>query len=406
MSKTNKEIVSIITNGLLSQALPIAIIPILARLYSPDDFGSYAIYFSMSAICSMAMTLRYDSAIYNAKSITQTVNLILVNFITIVSVIIILISVYVMFEFDREMTVYTLVYVLVSAAFQALFRVIQATILKKQNYKIYKKSLIVRSIFTSSLQLVFFEVQDGLILGSVAGFIISVLYMCSASCSITLLYKNFSFKKIKLTSVSFKSFPMYSFPAVMINTVVNNALPIIIASIYGVKEAGLYALTQRILGMPTALIGNTLAQYLMSKVSLAIHNKGFGLYKFTMKFIVFLSISAVTLFGLVLILPEFTYLWLFGEEWEGIKSILISIVGFYFMRFIASPVSVVVQVKAKNKIELSWQILYSFSIILVTYISYVMEFSMAHFLMFFSAVSVFLYMLLVIINVRESKKIN
>ena len=213
-------------------------------------------------------------------------------------------------------------------------------------------------------------------------------------------------KNLKLTCIKYKSFPMYSFPAVMINTVVNNALPIIIASIYGVKEAGLYALTQRILGMPTALIGNTLAQYLMSKVSFAIHNKGFGLYEFTMKFIVFLSISAFTLFGLVLILPEFTYLWLFGTEWEGIKSILISIVGFYFIRFIASPVSVVVQVNAKNKIELSWQMLYSFSIAFATYFSYVMEFSMAHFLMLFSAVSVFLYILLVIINVRESKKIN
>lgn len=406
MSKINKEFLSIVFNGFLSQALPIAIIPILTRLYSPDEFGSYAIYFSMSAICSMAMTLRYDNAIYKAQSTTQITNLVLINIVTIVSVVTITISAYIAFDLDADLSFSMLVYVLSSAALQALVRMMQATILKRQNYNTYKKSLIVRSFFTSSIQLALFDFQDGLILGSLGGFLISILFMFINGCKVSLICKNINVKRIKLTVIRFRSFPMYSFPAVMINTIVNNALPIVIASIYGVKEAGLYALTQRILGMPTALIGNTLAQYLMSKVSLSMSDKEFDLYNFTIKFIAFMFISSFILFGFVLILPELTYLWVFGEQWKGIKLVLISIAGFYFIRFVASPVSVIVQVKGKNKIELLWQVVYSISIILVTYLSYSSEWAMIDFLMSFSLVTFFLYILLVIINVRESKKVN
>jgi len=51
------------TGTTIAQAIPIAISPILTRLYTPEDFGIFALYMSISSILSVLATGRYELAI-------------------------------------------------------------------------------------------------------------------------------------------------------------------------------------------------------------------------------------------------------------------------------------------------------------------------------------------------------
>lgn len=58
-----RNVITLMTGTGLAQAIPIAISPILTRLYSPEDFGIFGLYMAIVAIASVLVTGRYELAI-------------------------------------------------------------------------------------------------------------------------------------------------------------------------------------------------------------------------------------------------------------------------------------------------------------------------------------------------------
>ena len=62
-----RNVLTLMTGTTLAQAIPIAISPILTRLYSPEDFGTFGLYMAIVAIASVLVTGRYELAILLPK---------------------------------------------------------------------------------------------------------------------------------------------------------------------------------------------------------------------------------------------------------------------------------------------------------------------------------------------------
>ena len=62
-SEFGKNILTLMTGTTLAQAIPIAISPILTRIYAPEDFGVFALYAAVASVMSIAATGRYELAI-------------------------------------------------------------------------------------------------------------------------------------------------------------------------------------------------------------------------------------------------------------------------------------------------------------------------------------------------------
>ena len=58
-----RNVLTLMTGTTLAQAIPIAISPILTRLYSPEEFGRFALYMAVASIASVLVTGRYELAI-------------------------------------------------------------------------------------------------------------------------------------------------------------------------------------------------------------------------------------------------------------------------------------------------------------------------------------------------------
>jgi len=63
------------TGTTIAQAIPIAISPILARMYTPEDFGVLALFISISGIFGSIATARYELAIMLPKEDDEAVNI-------------------------------------------------------------------------------------------------------------------------------------------------------------------------------------------------------------------------------------------------------------------------------------------------------------------------------------------
>lgn len=68
------DVLTLATGTVLAQALAVLAAPLLTRLYSPGDFGIYALFLSLTGIVSVIACLRYDLAIMLPDKDGEAVN--------------------------------------------------------------------------------------------------------------------------------------------------------------------------------------------------------------------------------------------------------------------------------------------------------------------------------------------
>lgn len=66
-SEFSRNVLTLMTGTTITQAIPIAISPILTRIYTPEDFGIFALYMSVVSIVSVVATGCYELAIMLPK---------------------------------------------------------------------------------------------------------------------------------------------------------------------------------------------------------------------------------------------------------------------------------------------------------------------------------------------------
>ena len=74
-SEFSRNVLTLMTGTTIAQAIPIAISPILTRIYTPEDFGMFALYMSIASILSVVATGWYELAIMLLKKDEDTVNI-------------------------------------------------------------------------------------------------------------------------------------------------------------------------------------------------------------------------------------------------------------------------------------------------------------------------------------------
>ncbi len=78
--------VSILAGGTaFSQALAVLASPVLTRLYSVEDFGYFQMYAAFMLFATLAVTLRYEQAIFLPEKEEFAASLVIVTFCTVMA---------------------------------------------------------------------------------------------------------------------------------------------------------------------------------------------------------------------------------------------------------------------------------------------------------------------------------
>ena len=93
-SEFTKNVLTLMTGTSIAQAIPIAITPILTRIYSPNEFGLFALYMSIVSVVVIMATGRYELAIVLPKNNEDAANIVALSlvitlFISLLSLIVI-----------------------------------------------------------------------------------------------------------------------------------------------------------------------------------------------------------------------------------------------------------------------------------------------------------------------------
>lgn len=313
-----KSVLTLMTGTAMAQAIPVLISPILTRLYSPEQFGMWALYMSLAVIFGTIANGRYELSIMLPENRAMAINIFWLScgialFTTIfMGFVVALISSNVIELISMSNFEYWLYALPVSVLLIGFWQALSNWHNREKNYKKMALARIVQA-FTNAALAVLFGV-----IGFDQGLIVSLL-VSQAVIVLILLYGSGLDKisnkyEIKKAAIRYKHFPQFDVWSALLNTA-SIQLPILLFSIYYTAESvGQYALAHRVLSLPISLIGSAVAQVYFQKAARLSKDK--ALAQLTENTYSKLLLIGCLFLSFPLFYGEYVFAYIFGEDWK------------------------------------------------------------------------------------------
>lgn len=347
-----------------AQLLGIIFSPVFTRVYTPSDFGVFAVFTSLLSLLSVISSLRYEIAIPLPKNEAGgKYLLILCSLITLLlsafSLIFALLSGKLIIDLlFQDVNSHILYFVPFSLLFLGLFKSAQYYSIRNDWYKVISFSKLTQSIPQIITQIIFGFLSlgpIGLILGDLIGKFLSCITLW-----INLLKNNifldlsFNRKILYKTAKRYKSFPLISSWSALISQAGLIIPTILLTALYGTTVSGWYALVQRVFAVPMDLIGQSIYSVYIAEFSKSDKTT---IRKTFFRFFLFLFFLGSIPCLIIFFWGDVIFVVIFGREWFQAGNFA-KVLSFAFLfRFAMSPLSQTLNLLEKQRVQLLWDIL-------------------------------------------------
>jgi len=360
-----RNVLTMMSGTFIAQAVPLAVSPILTRLYTPDEFGLFFVYMSLASIVTVLATGRYELAVMLPEKDDDAANLVALALVSVSLTCVLLFLVN--WLFNKPMArllgnpaVSPWLYLAPFTVFvAAVYEVLYYWANRKKQFKRLAVTKVTVASATAGVNLAMGAARlgaGGLIVGGVAGQGIATGVLAGQIWTEDRrMLGKISKSAIRNAARRYKKFPQFSLPADSINVASNMIPAVLLSHFFGGMTAGYFFLTQRVLGAPLSLVARSFQDVFKQQAS---HDYAqFGNCKRTyLKTFKSLCLLAGIPLALFLLAAPWLFVFIFGTNWReaGIYAQLLSVM--FFFRFIASPLSYVLYIAEKQNYDLVWQI--------------------------------------------------
>ena len=356
-SEFSRNVLTLMTGTVIAQAIPIAISPILTRIYTPEDFGLFAFYMAIASIISVIATGRYELAIMLPEKEEDALNIAALS--GLITVFVSLISFTVIFVFNHQIVLWIekpevsnwLYLIPLSVLVTGLYQSFNYWHNRSKNYKVIAKNRIIQSGITglsqSGLGLINTGV-GGLIFGGLAGQSLACSYLArKVYVDDKRYFRCLNLGRINILAKKYINFPKIDVPTTLINIASSQMPNILLTSLYSPVIAGYYYLTQRVLQAPITLISSSVLDVFKQRASEDYKRLGNAKQIYKKTFLALMLMGGMPLIILFFIVEDMFAL-VFGEAWRVAGTYAQILLPALFLRFMANPLSFMFYVAEKQ----------------------------------------------------------
>ncbi|VFR50072.1 O-antigen flippase Wzx [plant metagenome] len=346
------------------QAVLLLATPLLARMYSPEDFGVYATLAAIAAVAATLMALRFDAAI----PATEDDQVLPIFHAALVLVLVFTLASVAVFTLFPEMlagyavTSVPLYLMAVTAGLMGAVNVYQALYVRRGEFG--------RVAGIKFFQPFFFALI-GLwgVLGLSDAFVASwVLILLFAVWGARGSWAGASRQASLRAAMAARRYPLVSAPTALLDAA-SLALPLLfIAHAFGEADAGNYSQVQRLLAAPLLLLGLASGQVFFKSAG-DLHRGGRSVESLVWKFVLAFAALGLVLSAATWLLGEPLLRLVLGEGWRVDRYFLLLVIAPVVFRMVVSPVSSIFLVKDRLGLLGAWQLLYFLSALTVIFLS-------------------------------------
>lgn len=360
-----KNIFLIGSSNLASQAILVLSLPILTRLFSIEDFGLYTLYGTFVTIGTLVAACRFDYIILIEKDPKKMRDIVIISFI-IIFISIGLLTIFIFLSKNKlEHTIdpkklYPILYFFpISVALGITYQILTNIFTWNRAFSSTAKSKVIQTTSQSMIQVLSggLTLSGGLIFGRIIGVGISVIYLIKGLKNRFLFVNSITYSKMKTLINEYYKYAIFSLMGAFSNTFALQLPILLVSQTFTLVEVGLFGLAAKSVSLPSRLISTAISQVLIKEVVTLQDDKA-QLIK---------VISHIGLINILCYFPIFLVLTfyhseifstVFGSEWQTAGEISSILVMSAYLKFIVSPISVLLTTKENIKFGSAWQFSY------------------------------------------------
>ncbi|WP_219835799.1 lipopolysaccharide biosynthesis protein [Paenibacillus sp. R14(2021)] len=361
-----KQLTVLITGSVASQIILFLSAPVIARMFSPTDYGVFTFYSSMISILSMITGGKYEIAIVLPDSDEEAANVMGLSMLSVLAVtgfaavLFAFFGEWFMGMFGADSDPLWLIWIPIGMLAVGWYQSCNYWSTRKKTFKRQSISQILRSTTVSGIQLStgFSGIHAvGLILGQLGGQVIatSALMYQTWKEDGKMILSQLRWAKIKAASIRYKQFPLFNMPQTFLNALSNQMAPFLLAMYYGSAVVGFYGVSLRLLQQPITIISQSVRQVYLKRAS-EVHNKGQRLFPVFMKTTAALFAIGIVPTLIIMIWGPELFKLLLGEKWGLAGEYARWMVLWLFFAYLNPPASVTAQVLERQKSMLVFEV--------------------------------------------------
>lgn len=346
----------------VAQLIAVATSPIIARLYTPEAFGGFALYLSWVTILSTLAAARYDFAVMLPKEDAEARHIAIgaICICACTSAAILVATLLFGDAIARALGNPSLTLWLRLSPLAILLTAGCSTLNywhnRQNRYRMLAGSRIAQALCTSSsaIGLAGFWPAGGIFLSSLVG----------QSAVAVVLGRGVRPGRFRVDAPErtaiiaalrrYKSFPLVSIPNDLINLLSGHAPRFILGAFFGSSTLGFFFLTQRLLDLPLGLVAGSVRDVFNQRANELYQRDGScrELFLKTFKHLVMLAVIPS---AIIFAAAPAAFTLVFGERWHDAGVYSRILVPLYFFRFCISPLCTIFYTTQKQHWELVWQ---------------------------------------------------
>jgi O-antigen/teichoic acid export membrane protein len=364
LSPNRRGLLTIIGGTALGQLIGLLGAPVLSRIYSPNDFGVFAIVLAMATTIGAVASSRFELAVPLPERESDAYSLVFLGLTScaltaglgIVSVA--LFGDTIASSFAQEGLRPWLWMVGPTAAFMGWYMVLNQLAIRRLRYGAIGRRSVLQTTSMTLTQIALglehvrpggmvFGLATGQMLGATSLSFGSGLRSADAR-------EGRTPSRLREVARRYRRFPLLLAPSGLLN-ILGTQLPVLLlAYFYGIAVAGWMGLAQRVLAVPVTLLGTTVAQVYLAELARSKRSRfSTAGSLFTRASRSLLTVGALV--GLVLLIggPQLFAL-VFGQEWAISGKYAQAMSLGLTAQFIGTPLSQTLIVYERQMLQLSW----------------------------------------------------
>jgi O-antigen/teichoic acid export membrane protein len=387
-SEFSRNVVTLMTGTTFAQLIPLLLMPVVSRLFSPAEFGLFAFYFSIVSFFLVISNGRYDMAILLPKEDKDAVNILTLAFSILISLCVILFIILFLFEEDIEELISKpelndwLLFIPLCVFSASGYKILTYWSNRKKRFKNTSLSVVAQATSRSGtlfygglLRNDFFTSSDSsagffralfkkdyvvpfgvtpigigsFILSYLVGFTLSFMYLLIGFLiKDRALLKEVTGKKMSSLAKKHDKFPKINSLHALTDELKNSGVTFVISYLFSDLILGFYSMTFRVLRAPLSVIGNSFSQVFLQKTA-EMHANKQDFIPLIKKIVHKLSIIALPIFIPILFFGPQLFSFVLGDKWEIAGEYAQYLTPWLFLNFIFSPIFQVAVVMDRQK---------------------------------------------------------
>jgi len=320
-----KAIVALVSASAVGPILLLIAMPLLTRLYSPDEFGLLANFNALAVAVLAISSLRYEVAIPVPRS-DRRASVVLATALGI-NILFAIASLLIVMLFGKQIAnsfhapdLHNLLFILPAViACGGTYKALSFWAVRQQAFGDLARTRLTQSSSNIAVQVIGgilgWSVY-GLAAGQFFGYGLGAMRLARGLSFVRLTNLLFDRRNFPLGTLSaFSRFPRFDAPAALIEVINAQSPNLLLSALFGPAIGGLYMLCDRALNYPLQLISQSISQVLLAQGRQGLNRKAFkrSIERISLALAALMALPAIILFTLGE--PLFTLI--FGHRWAG-----------------------------------------------------------------------------------------